>query len=87
MVASGLVTTGRNTSAPLVGGVLPDGSTDTGFGPNGRAVLPIGEGRAEAGPGLVVDGQFLVLVRSEVDNGNKAPVTSYQLVRLVTPPA
>lgn len=86
VVAAGYDTTGRNTSAPLVGGVLADGSTDTGFGPNGRAVLPVGEGLAQAGPGIIVDGKFVVLVRSEVDNGRKPPIRSYQLVRLVTPP-
>lgn len=85
VLAAGYSSTGRRTSAPLVAGVLPDGSTDTGFGPNGRAVLPVGQGRAEAGPGVIVDGQFVVLVRSQVD-GAKGTRSSYQLVRLVTPP-
>lgn len=85
VVAAGFSVTGRKTSAPLVAGVLPDGSADTGFGPNGRAVLPVGQGSAEAGPGIIVGGQFVVLVRSQVD-GAKGTKSSYQLVRLVTPP-
>jgi uncharacterized delta-60 repeat protein len=83
VVAAGFVTTGRETSDPLVGGVLADGSPDLGFGPGGRAVLPVGKGLAEAGPGLIVDGQFVVLVRSQVVEAKRV-TTSYQLVRLLT---
>jgi uncharacterized delta-60 repeat protein len=83
VVAAGYVNTGRETSDPLVGGVLADGSPDLGFGPSGRAVLPVGKGLAEAGPGVIVDGQFVVLVRSQVV-GAKRVTTSYQLVRLLT---
>ncbi len=84
VLAAGSDSTGRTTSDALVGGLHADGSVDTGFGPAGRSVLAVGQGRVETGPGLVVDGQFVVLVRSEVQ-GAKRSRTSYQLVRLVTP--
>lgn len=86
VLTAGFDRTSRTTYAPLVGGFLPDGSIDTGFGPRGRAVLPVGRGKAEGGLAVVVDGQFVLLVRSEVEDA-KSTKTSYQLVRLLTPPA
>lgn len=85
VIATGAVTTGRTTSEPLVAALLPDGSPDTELGPEGRTILPVGSGRAEAGAGLAIDGQLIVLVssRTERDDGR---VTTYRMVRFAAPP-
>lgn len=84
VLAGGFSRTSRSTSDALVGGLLPDGSPDTGFGPRGRATLSIGQGRSEAWPGIVVDGQLVVLVGSDVPNGKGKSITTFHLVRLLS---